>query len=107
MGKSCSQVIYDLEDAPEEISKRNLCLTNPLDPAKNFNEIRASENISEKSVFKIQDITSTEYILVDSLDKIKKLSLDLAALKKLYINEDLLFIFGWNKLTDEEKDKKV
>jgi hypothetical protein len=40
---SSTQVIYDIENANQEIDKRNLSLTTPLDSEKYFNEMRNTD----------------------------------------------------------------
>jgi hypothetical protein len=74
--KSTTQVIYDIED-PADIEMRNLSLNDPLDHEKYFNEVRNTDNVYEGKVYNIQDITSTEYIFVDSLSKVKKVCDDI------------------------------
>jgi hypothetical protein len=104
--KSTTQVIYDIEDPVENTKKRNLTLNEPLDHTKFFNEVRNTDNIYEAETYRIQDITSTEYIFVDSLDKIKKVSDDLLEITGKNVDKDLFFLLKWGSLGEEQKNKK-
>ena len=75
--KSTTQVMYDIENPIKDTEKRNLSLTDPLDHNKYYNEVRNTDKVLEGKTYNIQDITSTEYIFVDSINKIKKVSDDL------------------------------
>ena len=70
--KVSTQVIADIGSASLEIEKRNLLLTEPLDSNKYFNEGRNIDLVMNKSTYNIQDITSTEYIFVDFINKVKR-----------------------------------
>lgn len=104
--KSTTQVIYDLDNTSEEVEKRNLSLSDALDHNKFFNEMRNTDNILNEETYRIQDITSTEYIFVDCLDKVKKVSDDLCEIKGVSIDKDLMFLTNWNTFSDSEKNKK-
>ena len=104
--KSTTQVIYDLDNTSEEVEKRNLSLSDALDHNKFFNEMRNTDNILNEETYRIQDITSTEYIFVDCLDKVKKVSDDLCEIKGVSIDKDLMFLANWNTFSDSEKNKK-
>jgi len=56
-----------------EIEKRDLSLNNPLSSEKYYNEVRNSIILWEKEKFKIDDITSIELMIIDSLDKVKRI----------------------------------
>ena len=70
--KASTQVIADIGSASAEIEKRNLSLTEPLDSNKYFNEVRNTDLVMNRSTYNIQDITSTEYIFVDSINKVRR-----------------------------------
>ena len=104
--KSTTQVIFDLEDTTEIIEKRNLSLSDPLDYTKFFNEVRNTDLIYSESTYKIQNITSTDYILVDCLDKVKKITDNICEIKQIQVEKDLFFLLHWNTLSDSEKNIK-
>ena len=100
------QVDVELPTKNYSLSKRNLALTKPLDPKKHYNETRKSVNYSKGDKVKISDITTTNYNIVDSIDKVKKLQLEIAKMDGCDICPDLLFLASWDKLSAEEKLKK-
>ena len=104
--KASTQVIADISSASVEIEKRNLSLTEPLDSNKYFNEVRNTDLVMNESTYNIQDITSTEYIFVDSINKVKRACDDVCKIKGVTLDETLFFLLKWNKLTDEQKNKK-
>jgi hypothetical protein len=57
--------------------------------------------------FVIEDITSTEHIVIDSLDKVKKVQDEVRKIHSLQpAMSDVLFLLKWNSFSEEEKDKK-
>ena len=99
-------MIADISSASVEIEKRNLSLTEPLDSNKYFNEVRNTDLVMNESTYNIQDITSTEYIFVDSINKVKRACDDVCKIKGVTLDQTLFFLLKWNKLTDEQKNKK-
>ena len=82
-------------------------LSDPLDGEKYYNESRLCENITSGSKVSIDDITSTEYVIIDSLDKVKKIQNEVVTiLGQSKSDEDLDFLLNWNQLADEDKNKK-
>jgi hypothetical protein len=57
----------------------------------------------EGEKYEIKDITSTEYILVDSIDKVKKVSEDLCSGT---LGKDLDFLLDWERFSESEKHRK-
>ena len=53
-----------------KIQKKNLSLNQPLDSTKFFSEIRTTELLLNGSQFDINDITSTSFKLIDSLENV-------------------------------------
>ena len=51
---------------------RDLSLTTPLDPTKFYNEVRNSIILKKDAELVIEDITSVEMMIIDSLEKLKK-----------------------------------
>lgn len=100
------QVDIELPTKNYTLSKRNLALTKPLDPKKHYNETRKSVNYVKGDKIKINDITTTNYNIVDSIDKVKKLQLEIAKMDGCDICPDLLFLATWDKLSPDEKLKK-
>ena len=99
-------MIADISSANVEIEKRNLSLTEPLDSNKYFNEVRNTDLVINQSTYNIQDITSTEYIFVDSINKVKRACDDVCKIKGVTVDETLMFLLKWNKYTNEQKNKK-
>lgn len=62
----------DLPNAKDEIQMRDLSLTTPLDPSKFYNEVRNSIILKKDAELVIEDITSVEMMIIDSLEKLKK-----------------------------------
>lgn len=83
-----------------------MSLTDPLDCDKYFNEVRNTDLVTNKSTYKIQDITSTEYIFVDSIGKVKRACDDICKIKGVHIDETLLFLLKWNTFSQDQKNKK-
>ena len=99
--------LFELFSSKSEINKRDLSLTNPLDVEKFYNEVRISENYKKGEKLRIEDITSTDYIIIDSLDKVKRVQDEIRKVFGLgNSSTDLLFLLKWNELSDEEKNKK-
>lgn len=74
---------------------------------KYYNEIRNCQNVSHKDAVIIEDITSTEHTIIDSLSKVKKVQDEIARiLGKSKCNSDLEFLIKWNTFENEEKNKK-
>ena len=97
----------------EEVEKRDLSLTNPLDPEKAdvLNEVRDSEIVRTDGVFHIPDIVSTEHTIIDSLEKVKqvqdevlKMGVMSSSVNHTHLN-DLSFLLKWNTMDFEEKNK--
>lgn len=62
----------DLPNAKDEIQMRDLSLTTPLDPSKFYNEVRNSIILKKDAELVIEDITSVEMMIIDSMEKLKK-----------------------------------
>ena len=105
--KSSSQQIIDLGDAAEEIEKRDLSLQQPFDAEKYYNETRQCKIALGKERFEIEDITSTEHIIIDSLDKVKKVQDEIIRILGFQkMNKDLECLLKWNTFDEEEKNKQ-
>ena len=100
------QVDVELPTKNYILNKRNLALLKPLDPKKHYNEIRKTVNFLKGEKIKITDISTTYYNVVDSIDKVKKLQLEIAKMDGCDIWPDLLFLANWDKLSLEDKNKK-
>lgn len=68
----------DLPSQPEIIKTRDLSLVKPLDPKKHYNEVRNVINLNKGDKHKIKDITSAEYTIIDSIEKVKSIQLEIA-----------------------------
>ncbi len=105
--KSSTQQTVDLHEAREDIEKKSFALDKPLDVNKYYNEMRSCELAKEGDSVIIEDITSTEHMIVDSLDKVKKVQDEvIRILGKSSLDDDLEFLLKWNTLEEEEKNKK-
>lgn len=106
--KSATQQVLALEDmAEEDIEKRTLVLDQPLDVDKYYNETRNCARVIDGETVTIDDITSTEHMIIDTIDKVKKVQDEIVRiLGKSKCNEDLEFLLKWNTFDEEEKHKK-
>lgn len=105
--KSSTQQVIDLGQANDEIEKRSLALDKPLDVEKYYNEVRNCDKVQNGQTVTIEDITSTEHMIIDSLDKVFKVQTEIARiLGKSKLDEDLEFLLKWNTFEEEEKNKK-
>lgn len=105
--QTCSHSFVDLHATQEHISRRDLSLTDPLDVDKFYNEVRNAENSKKDEKLIIDDITSTDYIIIDSLEKVKTVQVEIRKSKYLNItSNDLNFLLRWDSLSEDEKLKK-
>lgn len=105
--QTCSQAVIDVNDVSEIIEKRDLSLTDPLSEEKYYREVRNSENVKKDHKFRIEDITSTDYIIIDSLDKVRRVQDEIRKVhSKPLSGSDLFFLLKWNTFDEEEKHKK-
>lgn len=100
------QSYINLPSQKKELNKRNLTLKKALDPKKYYNEVRNAVNLLEGDKHKIKDITSTDYTVIDSLEKAKNIQLEIAKMDGCNICPDLLFLTAWDKLSFEDQLKK-
>lgn len=78
-----------------------------MDVDKFYNEVRNSENVKKDDKITIEDITSTDHIIIDSLDKVRKIQDEIRKLYSIPTDaQDLMFLLKWNKLSEEDKGKK-
>mmetsp|Transcript_42592 Transcript_42592/g.49758 ORF Transcript_42592/g.49758 Transcript_42592/m.49758 type:complete len:338 (-) Transcript_42592:123-1136(-) len=105
--QTCASGMFELEHSQSQVAKRDLSLCDPLDSNKYYNEVRNSENYIKGDKLKVDDITSTDYIIIDSLDKVKRVQDEVRKTQFLNQSEtDLLFLLKWHDLDEEEKNKK-
>ncbi len=90
----------------KEINKRDLFLKDSLDSQNSYAELRITELYLDKSELKIEDITSTSFKIMDSLEKI--------VFYKLLLNQnlqskwlDFKFLLNFNELSEEEQKNKI
>ena len=96
----------DVLTALDKIEKRDLSLSNPLDPSKYYNEMRNSLVLRKDESHEIDDITSTNYIMIDSLERVLQVQKEVRKATSQYITDDLSFLIKWGGYTQEEKNKK-
>ncbi|CAI2378280.1 unnamed protein product [Moneuplotes crassus] len=102
-----AQSIVDVQESLENVNKRDLSLSAPLDPEKAYNEMRNSNLLKKGESDIIEDITSTEYLLVDSLGKIMQVQDEIVKMNgRRTATGDFAFIKTWNTLSGEDKNKK-
>ena len=102
---SSTQIIVDNPHASNDIEKRDLT-GESLDPNKYFTEVRNAVCVMKNCSLSIQDITSTEYIFVDSISKAKRNCDDICKIRSVTIDESLSFLVKWNSLSLSDKHKK-
>ena len=82
-------------------------LDQPLNVDKYYNETRNCDLVGDGDKVTIEDITSTEHMIIDSIDKVKKVQDEIIRiLGKAKFDSDLEFILKWNTFEMEEKNKK-
>ena len=101
-----SQSNVDVTSALEEIEKRDLSLSAPLDPNKHYNEMRNTELLRNGDSHVIEDITSTDYIMIDSLEKVQQVQTEIQKVLSRYSPTELDFLTTWHTLSAEDKHKK-
>ena len=68
--------------------------------------MRNSEILKKGDSHDIEDITSTDYIMVDSIDRVIQAHKEIRRAIGHNATEDLAFLAKWSNLTFEEKNKK-
>jgi hypothetical protein len=101
-----SQSVVDITSALEDIERRDLSLSNPLSPEKYYNEMRNTEQLRKDESHAIEDITSTDYLIIDSLEKVQQVQTEINKATGQGFSNDLSFLKNWHKLDEEEKKKK-
>ena len=102
-----SQSSVDVPIAEEKIDKRDLSLSKPLDPEKYYNEMRDAVLIKNSEETIIDDITSTEYMIVDSLEKVVQVQEAINNRKgDSFGLHTLSFLKDWDTFSEEEKNTK-
>lgn len=104
--ENVSQIQLELPSHLEELKKRELALTKPLDPKKNYNEVRNVHFLSKGDKHKIKDLTSVGYNIIDCLEKVRNVQLEIAKMDGYDICPDLLFLTNWDSLSYEDQIKK-
>ena len=105
--KSSTQQVVDLHVSEEGIEKKSFALENGLDVNKFYTEMRSCDLVNSGDRSAIEDITSTEYMIIDSIDKVKKVQDEvIRILGRGKMDEDLEFLLKWHTFEEEEKNKK-
>jgi hypothetical protein len=100
----CSHLIYATETGKKAIPQRDLSLLKAYNSDKSFAETRRTTNCLRSDKFVIEDITSTDMQIVDSLEKIWLVQKEL----KRFNKEEQDFIdnmLKWPTLNSEQKAK--
>eukprot|EP01022_Parablepharisma_sp_SALTPOND_P022439 TRINITY_DN455_c0_g4_i1.p1 TRINITY_DN455_c0_g4~~TRINITY_DN455_c0_g4_i1.p1 ORF type:complete len:1362 (-),score=197.70 TRINITY_DN455_c0_g4_i1:4439-8524(-) len=108
-------VAVDNESATHYISplagngthNKDLTLRTTLDINKSYAEMRTAQSVMKNQSHTIQDMGSTDFQIVDSLEKVLMVIKELILLRKAYIPELGRFekLVNWDKLSEEEKNK--
>ena len=101
-----SESVVDVLSALDKVEKRDLSLSNPLDPTKYYNEMRNSLVLRKGESHGIEDITSTNYIMIDSLERVAQVQKEVCKVNYNSTSDDLSFLIKWSGYTQEEKNKK-
>jgi len=64
--------MVDVPDAEDIIQKWDLSLNNPLNQDKFYNEVWNSIKLFKDDKYLVEDITAVEMMIVDSLEKVKR-----------------------------------
>jgi len=91
------------------LQKRDISHSTTLDTEKSYSEVRSTTCLEKYENYTINDITSTDFQLIDSLEKVALiiqilLKLDNIEIKHLNEFEKLL---KWDTMKEEEKNKMV
>jgi hypothetical protein len=101
-----TQSTVDVSTAIEDLEKRDLSLSVPLNPDKYYNEMRNTVLLHQSDSHIIDDITSTEYLLVDSLEKVHQVQQEIRRMTGQIDINDFDFLKTWHTLNEEDKNKK-
>lgn len=101
-----TQVLLSIDEAKSGIAKRDLSLTNPLNPHKNYNETRNTIVIKGAQSHQIEDITSSDYFLVDSLERVQQIQVEIQKLIGYSSYNEFEFVTKWPTYSEEDKNKK-
>lgn len=88
------------------LSKRDLTLATPLDSKKNYCEIRTSSCVFQNESHAIQDTSSTNYQIIDSIAKVLDVLKEIHTPNYPPIEEIKKFepVINWDKFNEEEKN---
>lgn len=103
-------MVQILEPLPKHsLPKRDLSLSKPLDIEKGFTELRHATPLLKHATYHIEDISSTELSLVDSLQTVKHVLKDLAKMSgwsSKVLQGQFGWIERWSKLKPQDKLNK-
>jgi hypothetical protein len=95
-------------DYETQISKRDLTMNNPLENEKYYAELRKTFKLLTGSQFVIKDITSTNFKIIDSLEKLisyYSLTSEFSSVKSYW--EKFSFLIKFDELSETEKMKNI
>ncbi len=89
----------------EKLCKRDLALQKPFDPEKSYSEVRLAVGVQKSESHVIEDITSTHFLIVDSLDLVYGILEKLAEMDGHSCDamKEFGFVTYWNTFTEEQK----
>lgn len=103
-GNTCYEEFFSLKG--KKVETRDLTLKESLESDKSYAELRISECFSDKSTLKIDDITSTSFKIIDSLEKVVNFKILLNKSLSEKWNE-FRFLLNFDELNDEDKKNKI
>ena len=92
--------------AGNQLANRDLTLATPLDSKKNYCEIRTSSCVFQHESHTIQDTTSTNYQIIDSIAKVLDVLKEIHTPNYPPIEEIKKFeaVISWDKFNEDEKN---
>eukprot|EP00830_Metopus_es_P002375 TRINITY_DN1213_c0_g1_i6.p1 TRINITY_DN1213_c0_g1~~TRINITY_DN1213_c0_g1_i6.p1 ORF type:complete len:2229 (-),score=458.73 TRINITY_DN1213_c0_g1_i6:107-6793(-) len=88
---------------------RDLSLTKALDVEKAYSEMRTTKCVEKFDTYTIDDITSSDIQIIDSLEKVMMILKELIRLQGLHIADLDKFekLVLWDNMKEEDKDKMM
>jgi len=95
--------------AGTKIIKRDLSLAKALEVEKSYSEMRTTKCVEKYETYLIDDITSTDLQIVDSLEKVLLIIKELMRLYSVNVKDFDKFeaLTKWNTFNEEEKNKMM
>ncbi|MDM8538574.1 hypothetical protein QUF70_17600, partial [Desulfobacterales bacterium HSG17] len=98
-----NMVYREISLSDPEISLKDLRMSGRLDSNAHFTEQKQISLVNPGETFKLEDITTSEFEIYDSLDKVYSL---VSTLSSNSVLKEFKFILNWPEMTDIEKEEK-